>query len=573
MKRTLQISWIVVSLLCCVAQPVWGQQKKGKITMTTIASEGTEFSLAIAATANGTNITIDWGNGTPISYTAGTDYIECREPLKGKTVVIEGDVTKLNCISNKLTDLDISLCPSLEVLQVMYNYLSNLNVANNPNLVALECFSNQIKELQIDNLSKLIRLVCTNNFISSLDLSHAPELEYIDCAQNKRITELDLSQNNKLKVVLAYDCSLASLKLPATAPIIELACHKNKLPRLDLNYPKLTTLNASENLLTECNIKAPLLTVLNLSKNNLTSYDLTIHPSIRSAMFTGNPQLAQLKVGKSASLVELGMSDCKVASLDVTQAENLETIWFKNNQLQSIDFSRNNKLVRLIGGGNQLTTIQLPTQIDSLRYLQIPKNKINKIDVSKYVHLKTLDLSSNLLSEIALAQNKEISTLNLNANQLTQLDISKNFLLTMVGFSGNPLDVCQLDKIYEDLPRLEKKSAQINLFNGDKKSKAAQNSKTYLAEEKGWKPLIQGDGTGCIDSYEDINNVEIRSFVFEGTLWVYLSQGTEQIFVYDLQGNLVHTEKIEAGTHSIDIPRGNYIVTYAKGNLSDKVIL
>lgn len=540
--------------------------------METISSEGTEFSLAIAAASDNTPITVDWGDGNPVAYVAGKNYIDCKGTLKGKKVVVEGAITKLNCIANKLTSLDISQCPSLEVLQAMFNYLTKLNVENNPNLVALECFDNQIKELKIDKLSKLIRLVCTNNFLESLDLSQSPELEYFDCAKNRRIEKIDLSNNKKLKQVLVYECSITDLKLPQQAPMMELYCHSNKLTQLNISYPQLTILNASSNQIGEFKIQAPLLENLNISKNQIKDVDLTSFSKLSSVMLTGNPDLSNLKLGQHKQLVEIGMSDCKVSDLNLSQVENLHTIWFKNNLFEYIDFSKCNKLSRIVGGGCNLAQIILPISADSLSILQIPKNQIESIDLSKYTQLKTIDLGGNRIKEINLTHNTNLQVCNLNSNQLTSVDLSQNRQLNTLGISANKLSACELDKIYAALPTLPKSSPTVNLYNGTKSDQETLGSKTQVAVEKGWKPLIAGDGKKCTIGIEEIASIEIRSFVMDGTLWVYLSQGTQQISVYDLQGNIIHTQEIEAGTHPLlRLEPGNYIVHYAKGIAPTKI--
>lgn len=103
----------------------------------------------------------------------------------------------LECNGNKLTDLDVSMCPKLKIFSCGNNQLTSLDLSNNNKLEILICWINEIEKLDVNNLTKLKILGCSFNKISELDLRNNLELESLDIADNN-FPERDLTFLSRL---------------------------------------------------------------------------------------------------------------------------------------------------------------------------------------------------------------------------------------------------------------------------------------------------------------------------------------------------------------------------------------
>ena len=103
---------------------------------------------------DGTNITIDWGDGNednipeaeyylaPHLYTTSGPY----------TITITGGVTHLECPYNGLTQLEINNCPGLVDLTCRDNQLASLDVSGCPGLEYIHCLDNRLDATALNAL-------------------------------------------------------------------------------------------------------------------------------------------------------------------------------------------------------------------------------------------------------------------------------------------------------------------------------------------------------------------------------------------------------------------------------------
>ena len=107
----------------------------------------------------------------------------------------------------------------------------------------------------------------------------------------------------------------------------------------------------------------------------------------------------------------------------------LETIVCNNNQLTTLDVSKNTELRTLWCSGNQLTDL----------------------DVNQNTLLAELDCSGNQLTDLDVSQSIELENLNCSDNQLTSLDLSNNPMLLRFSGSEQTVDLGQIPKNEYDL--------------------------------------------------------------------------------------------------------------------------
>lgn len=538
------------------------KESSSVIDAETVQSGG-ELSFAVASANEGTEVSIDWGDGNWVDYTIGKDYTELKSGLKGKVLHIKGDITKLNCIGNKLSKLDVTKAPQLEVLQAEFNYLSELDLTQSVNLLNVEFFSNTLKEIDITNCTKLIRFVGSGNFLNKIDISKCPNLEYFDCARMSKISSIDFSNCHKLKHVIVNECSLSSLNIPTDAPLEELLCAKNQIRELDLtHFNKLIEIDCSENKIERLHIVSPNLETLYAMQNNLKSLDISVAKNLKDIALLKNPELKKIDLSKNLNISTLSVSSCGLKELSVSHLKELNKLWTNSNELKSLDLSKNSKLYLLQAKNNQLSEVKFPSTPDSLAIVSLANNQLSSINFVKADSLRSLDLGSNKLTEISTAELPQLEIFNIRKNNIHKLDFSKNPKLNMLGVVENGMTACELNAIYKQLPTLNAPSAKINLYNGDKNDSEAKGSKTTIAEERNWKPAIKGDGSGCNTALLDIYNTATL-VVWKSAGRVHLHSPYEKavVSIYTTDGSLVKSYEIDSHeTRLTDNLEGSFII-------------
>ena len=96
-----------------------------------------------------------------------------------------------------------------------------------------------------------------------------------------------------------------------------------------------------------------------------------------------------------------------------------------NNQLTSLDVSKNAKLVKLICSKNGLTSLNT-SHNPLLKKLDIYNNKITSIDVSQNTELETLYIGRNPIETLNVKNNLKLMELQSELNDLTSIDLSNN---------------------------------------------------------------------------------------------------------------------------------------------------
>ena len=106
-----------------------------------------------------------------------------------------------------------------------------------------------------------------------------------------------------------------------------------------------------------------------------------------------------------------------------------------NNQLTSLDVSKNKALTYLDCYSNQLTSLDV-SKNTALTQLYCKNNQLTKLDVSKNTALTELNCSNNQLTKLDVSKNTTLFYLGCFNNQLTSLDISNTEINTL-NYQGN----------------------------------------------------------------------------------------------------------------------------------------
>ncbi len=139
----------------------------------------------------------------------------------------------------------------------------------------------------------------------------------------------------------------------------------------------------------------------------------------------------------------------------------LEIFNCTNNEITTLDISKNTKLRVLRCGGNQLTALDV-TNNEQLDYLDCGINELTSLDVSKNTALTVLDFSVNNLFTIDLSHNPALERVSCGNNQLTELDFSHNPVVSKIDCSQNTIRDEKMEKLIQSLPTVT--NGKITLF-------------------------------------------------------------------------------------------------------------
>lgn len=124
------------------------------------------------------------------------------------------DLETLVCENcGELYELDVSGCRALGVLMCNNNRrLTSLNLTNNNQLLFLEFRKSGVRSLTLPNSDTLKEIFCEDSELESLDLSKCTNLEVLSCQANN-LRSLDVSHNTKLTHLKAFGNKLTALDL------------------------------------------------------------------------------------------------------------------------------------------------------------------------------------------------------------------------------------------------------------------------------------------------------------------------------------------------------------------------
>ena len=413
----------------------------------------------------------------------------------------------LDCHDNKLTSLDVSKNPELKELKCYNNKLTSLDVSKNEKLETLYCSKNQLTSLDVSKNTALKYLWCSQNNLTSLDVTQNTALEDLSCYDNQ-LTSLDVSKNPALEWLMCFQNKLTKLDVSKNTALKYLDCKENNLTSLDVNQTAVTTLDASDNKI-DINVEATSRTfdlstlpgkfdvtkATNWSGGTVDGSTLTVNEGATqvtytydcgkgfSKTFTLNVKVApEGSIGIDASnfpdpnfrayvkakfdkdndnflsesernaVKEITVNSKNITTLEgISYFPNLETLKCYNNQLTSLDVSKNTGLLTLSCYENNLTSLDV-SQNTKLEELLCGKNQLTELDVRNNTALWCLSCYENKLTSLDVSHNTQLEQLDCGRNQLTELDVHNNTKLWYLACSENKLtslDLSQNTKLNE----------------------------------------------------------------------------------------------------------------------------
>lgn len=472
-------------------------QKNEKVpAMVLTFAPGTESARLGVGGADGYEFSIDWGDGSEVTYSTQAYHTGT---LKGSTVKIYGeDLVLLYANSQNIVSADLSHAAKLQRIQLQLNGLTSLVLGSHPRLDGIYAAGNKLTSLDVSGCPAIRVLDVHENAIEgAIDCSAMAAASKIDVADN-RISSLKLPKTSTLYEV---DCSrnlLAELDATGLTGLDELACSENALTELDLTgLSAMTSLYAYGNKLAAIDI-APCssLETLNVSENQITEIDLSVVSGL-SGVYLQDNKLTALDVTANPSVRWLNVSNNQISALDVHAQPYLSILLAPNNRISAIDLSNNSSLSSLDLAGNGLTSLDV-SAASYLSQFHMENNAIESIDLSKNRYLYGFFCGNNRLTELDLSNNTYLQRLEAQGNALTALDLKANTGLQEILLQSNKLTADALSTIVSALPDVSsvevtpETEAFVRQFNVSYNPGTAETDFAPAAE-KGWFVTAEAD--------------------------------------------------------------------------------
>lgn len=433
----------------------------------------------------------------------------------------------LQCYNNQLTTLNVSKSLSLKDLDCKYNLLTALDISKNAALTSLNCSSNKLRSLNLQNgennlLTNSNVNLTGNPFLTCISVDNItysntnwadkkdPSAIFspYECSTVTQIPDanfedklialgIDTDGNNgivlntSIAAITSLDVSNSSISnlkgIEGFTALTSLNCSGNLLKKIDLSKnTALITLNCSNSPALICIQVAD---VDYAAANWATIKDAAASFSLDCTIYTLLPdskfedRLIALGIdqdGKNgkvatesiASLTYLNVAFSSITDLTgIQDFKSLTDLHCYDNQITTLDVSKNTALTYLGCGTNKLTSIDI-SKNTALTSFGCDFNKITALDVSANVNLTFISCRYNQLTSLDISKNVAVTSLNCSGNKLTSLNLKngKNTLITndKITLNYNPDLKCILvdDVAYADTNWSSKKDATAN-FNTD----------------------------------------------------------------------------------------------------------
>ena len=201
------------------------------------------------------------------------------------------------------------------------------------------------------------------------------------------------------------------------------------------------------------------LTVLDCEDNELTTLDISKNTALVK-LFCSMNYLTSLDITNNVALKCLSCYDNELTSLDVSKNTALTFLDCEENKITALDISMCTELKSLTCGDNELTQLDI-SNLTYLESLICYYNNLTTLDVSNNPNLEYLNCENNQLSSLDISNNPNLGLVFCDGNQLTSLDFTNNPLLYFVSLTRNKISGQNMDNLISSMFQYEGTSAPI----------------------------------------------------------------------------------------------------------------
>ena len=340
------------------------------------------------------------------------------------------DLDYLSMFNNNLSTIDISNNLKLTYLDVSRNNLNDLDVSMLSDLENLDLSNNTISSIDLSNNTSLIRVLCADNQLANLDLTSLVNLEYLNCRDNNNLSSLILTGVVNLIELYAGYCDLNAIDVSAMSNLENIWVNNNNISQIDLsNNAALTDVFINDNNLTDVDLRNgnnQIIDSFNAEKNdNLTCIAVNDIGYAASQFEVDDHTTFTIDCDTYSYIKDTNFENALYA-LGLDDIQNDNQVPTNNIELlQSLDVSNTNI--------NDLTGIE---SFISLITLNVSNNNLQTINLSKNTLLENLNIEDNQLGVLNLSYIPDLVNLNASGNQLFSLNVQNGNNSNFIGFDA-----------------------------------------------------------------------------------------------------------------------------------------
>ncbi len=164
-------------------------------------------------------------------------------------------------------------------------------------------------------------------------------------------------------------------------------------------------------------------TSINTGNKGISSYKgIEYFTALKYFHCNGNENLTSLDLSKNTELNTLHCEGTSLTTLDLSKNTKLQYLYCYNSRLTSINLSKNTELHSLDCSGTLLTALDL-SKNTKLSYLTCNNSQLTSLNLSGCNQLETIQCYGNFLTSLDLSGKTHLSYVNCNNNMLTSLNL------------------------------------------------------------------------------------------------------------------------------------------------------
>ncbi len=286
------------------------------------------------------------------------------------------------------------------------------------------------------------------------------------------------------------------------------------------------------------------ITELDLKQNQITSIDLSKNLKIKTLNLRENLIEGELDLSMLTEATSVELNTNKITSLKLPSAGKIQFLYANDNLLTSVDLSGQPDLKRPFFVRNAISSISFSNN-PNIDRIHLDGNKLASVDLSGLTKLAWVSLVENNLSQMTFSNNPLLRTLLLQKNNLTQLNFQDGF--------ANSLTL-------------------INLTDNATFSKILKDCNDAVSGVNPSSTLIDSN---CSLSVNEIDKNENKVFPNPFVEQLSFADAVTNIEVFEASGRKVFSKNSPSKSIALGfLKSGQYIVTYYfNGKKVSKVIL
>jgi len=165
------------------------------------------------------------------------------------------------------------------------------------------------------------------------------------------------------------------------------------------------------------------MTTLYLSNNELTQLDLSNAPNLQTLIASDN-RLESISLQSQTELVSLDLQNNQLSTINVNKSAQLKDINVAGNQVKTLTLASDARPETIVAADCELVYVPSAASLTELKTLWVDNNQIKTLNLSQSPALVSLHASQNALSKVTLTEVPMLKDLWVENNDLTTLDLS-----------------------------------------------------------------------------------------------------------------------------------------------------